>query len=122
MVIDPQRAQRVLNETWGVFSSRERFALTVGSVITIALTLWLARTFDIPQAPGRGGALLQQPAWQIALGVTWIAAIAGTAVASPALGSGSLDGATGSGSLGGSSSGSFSTARWKRSSASLASW
>ncbi|HEY7089373.1 MAG TPA: hypothetical protein VH518_14850 [Tepidisphaeraceae bacterium] len=75
-------ATGVIRNAWTAFRTRERFALTIGSIIAILLTLWLASTFDIPQTPRRGGALLQQPAWPIAMGITWIAVIGCTAVAS----------------------------------------
>jgi hypothetical protein len=68
-------------DLWTAFTTRERFALTVGSLLCIGLTLWLARTLDVPAAPGRAGALLQQDAAVVAIGVVAVALIAGAALA-----------------------------------------
>jgi hypothetical protein len=57
---------------------RERFTLTAGSLLCVFITLWFSRMLGIPADPMRAGTLLQQSAWPIAIGLTWILLIGGT--------------------------------------------
>jgi hypothetical protein len=81
MTSDPTTAP-MLDDGSPTHRTRQRLAFTVGCVACGLITLWLSRMLKIPVAPGRGGALLQQPAWPIAIGITWVAILAGTLLSS----------------------------------------
>lgn len=68
-----------LQSAWRTFVMHDRFSLTAGSIISVVLTLWIARTLEIPGTPERAGTLLQQANWALAV-VLACAAVLGTSV------------------------------------------
>jgi hypothetical protein len=63
-------------------ATRERYALTAGSVICGLATLWLARVLRVPADVGSAGTVLQQQGMAVALGLIWLVMIAGAILAS----------------------------------------
>lgn len=61
-----------LAKPWHLVVIRERFTLSTGSIVSLLIAFWLSQTLAIPGAPMRGGTLLQQSAWPIAIGLAWI--------------------------------------------------
>jgi hypothetical protein len=72
---------RILEDDSHPSRLRRRIAFTVGCVVCAAMAYWLADLMKLPVAPRRGGALLEQPHWPIAIGVAWLVLIAGSALA-----------------------------------------
>lgn len=64
------------------FLLQDRFALTLGSIIGLIVTMWLARTMHFPAVPYRAGAILQQSGWPIVIGLVWVAIALSAAAAS----------------------------------------
>src|SRR5437762_1065164 len=64
----------------------DRFSLTLGSILALALTFWILRTMNIPAVLTRAGSVLQQPGWIVVMGTLWVcialSAIVATVVAS----------------------------------------
>lgn len=67
---------------WNAIIMRDRVSLAVGSILCLAITIWLSRLFDVPDAVGRSGSLLQQLNWPVAIGLIWIVVIGGAVLAS----------------------------------------
>src|SRR5262245_48962571 len=70
---------------WKAFTSRMVMGVSIGNIIgsfiCIGLALWLARTLRVPADVGYAGSVLQQHGVFIAIGVIWIAIIAGALLA-----------------------------------------
>ena len=64
----------------------DRFGLTLGSMLALALTFWILRTMNIPAVMYRAGSVLQQPGWIVVMATLWVcialSAIVTTVVAS----------------------------------------
>ena len=85
---DPSSSFEPAPTNGGVMSllKLDRFALTLGSILALALTFWILRTMNIPAVLFRAGSVLQQPGWIVVLGTLWVcialSAIVATVVAS----------------------------------------
>ena len=67
---------------WKSAIKRDLFMLPLGSLVCIALTVWLSQMLHIPAVYAKAGVLLQQPGWPVAIATAWIALVAGAMLAS----------------------------------------
>lgn len=71
-----------LTRIWNALTMRERYALTMGSVLSGLATLWLAKVVQIPTDVGYAGSVLQQHGALVAIGLIWVVMIGGAVLAS----------------------------------------
>lgn len=63
---------------WKTFTGRERFSLTLGSLVCGLLAMGLSKVLRIPSEPGFSATLILQNSPLIAIGLAWLLAIGGT--------------------------------------------